>query len=417
LTLPLASDPDGDPIETIAWWDPADLPGNPAIRSELLADIDAVMAALGCTPDAPPSEGNEATCPCGTPVVYDEMNGWQHADGSISHDDGESVSDKMASIAKAGGSAAPPKAPMLDTRNLTGVWAEVYGRRNKLLARHQKAIAAAWDACIAELGSPAAVVRSFRSEAQLVAKSADPNRDWRKEAGTAAALAWLARLRKTKGYDALVAALEQAIAEGMAEGEADALALAADKAGKSGFDIGKAFRAALARLQGDPGISRQAQDAADSMVDGAAGDVGGTLADQAGQDGSEADMTGAADDTLSGGKSRSVELGTDWALYAAILAGAVALYQRATSGGQPAEGAPPGTGPEQPPAPPPPPVMILLNFVTAGDSRVCATCQGLADNGPYAPQDFPDYPHARCRCSAEAADDVPSSFFAAYLLS
>jgi 8-oxo-dGTP pyrophosphatase MutT (NUDIX family) len=122
------TDPDGDVdgAETIAWWNPADLPGNPAVRPELLADIDAVMAALGCGPataccgaqcctggcccgsggcqcgpDPMPADGDESTCPCGTPVVYDEMNGWQHDDGSISHDDGESVSDKMATVTKA----------------------------------------------------------------------------------------------------------------------------------------------------------------------------------------------------------------------------------------------------------------------------------------------------------------------------
>ena len=44
-----------------------------------------------------PHDGDESTCPCGTPVVYDWANGWQHADGSVSHDDGESVSDKMRS--------------------------------------------------------------------------------------------------------------------------------------------------------------------------------------------------------------------------------------------------------------------------------------------------------------------------------
>ncbi len=98
----LGSDPDGDVsgTETIAWWNPGDLPGNSAVRPELLADIDDVMAALGCTLDDP-AQGDEATCPCGTPVVYDEMNGWQHADGSISHDDGELVSDKMTVVAKA----------------------------------------------------------------------------------------------------------------------------------------------------------------------------------------------------------------------------------------------------------------------------------------------------------------------------
>jgi hypothetical protein len=36
-------------------------------------------------------------------VVYDEANGWQHADGSVSHGDGESVSDKMTAVAKSAG--------------------------------------------------------------------------------------------------------------------------------------------------------------------------------------------------------------------------------------------------------------------------------------------------------------------------
>lgn len=40
-------DPDGDVVEAIAFWDPMQLPGNPAVRPELLDNIDAVMAALG----------------------------------------------------------------------------------------------------------------------------------------------------------------------------------------------------------------------------------------------------------------------------------------------------------------------------------------------------------------------------------
>ena len=42
-----------------------------------------------------PHQGDRAACPCGTPAEYDELDGWQHADGSVSHEDGESVSDKM----------------------------------------------------------------------------------------------------------------------------------------------------------------------------------------------------------------------------------------------------------------------------------------------------------------------------------
>jgi 8-oxo-dGTP pyrophosphatase MutT (NUDIX family) len=50
-------DPDGDSIEAVAWWDPEVLLGNPAVRPELLANIDEVMAALGVTPgDSEPGE-------------------------------------------------------------------------------------------------------------------------------------------------------------------------------------------------------------------------------------------------------------------------------------------------------------------------------------------------------------------------
>jgi SPP1 gp7 family putative phage head morphogenesis protein len=44
LTNP--DDPDGDQVQALAWWDPAQLPGNPAVRTELAADMDAVLQAL-----------------------------------------------------------------------------------------------------------------------------------------------------------------------------------------------------------------------------------------------------------------------------------------------------------------------------------------------------------------------------------
>lgn len=40
-------DPDHDAVEAIAWWDPTLLPGNPAVRAELLENLDEVLAALG----------------------------------------------------------------------------------------------------------------------------------------------------------------------------------------------------------------------------------------------------------------------------------------------------------------------------------------------------------------------------------
>jgi 8-oxo-dGTP pyrophosphatase MutT (NUDIX family) len=67
-------DPDGDQVEAIAWWDPALLAGNPAVRPELLDSLDGVLAALGCTPAAGCCGagcceggccGGEAGCSCG----------------------------------------------------------------------------------------------------------------------------------------------------------------------------------------------------------------------------------------------------------------------------------------------------------------------------------------------------------------
>jgi 8-oxo-dGTP pyrophosphatase MutT (NUDIX family) len=39
-------DPDGDQVEAIAWWDVSQLPGNPALRRELMGDLDLVLNAL-----------------------------------------------------------------------------------------------------------------------------------------------------------------------------------------------------------------------------------------------------------------------------------------------------------------------------------------------------------------------------------
>jgi len=139
-------DPDGDCVEAVAWWDPTQLRDNPSVRPELLAALGDVLAALGdpnssgaacpcCSGSGEHGNGCEclhcdasgeaaggsgpvpcegaladvtvtdgiymSTCPCGTPVQYDDMDGWEHTDGSMGHEDGETVVDKMWSIAKA----------------------------------------------------------------------------------------------------------------------------------------------------------------------------------------------------------------------------------------------------------------------------------------------------------------------------
>ncbi len=61
----------------------------------------------------------------------------------------------------------------------------------------------------------------------------------------------------------------------------------------------------------------------------------------------------------------------------------------------------------------------LLDFLTAGDGLVCATCDQCADNGPYTIADYPGCQHPRCRCipSPTGGLTLPFGVFAAYLVS
>jgi len=278
----------------------------------------------------------------------------------------------------------------LDLGHLTGTWKTVYSRREKLLARHLKAVLAAWDACMADL-DPRVLVRRFRAVMDHTAEAVDTDRQWWKDAATTAAIGWLKGLYRTEGYPALVAAIEAAIRDGMAEGEADALALAASRQGRTGFRITKAFKAAYDRLDGDPGIGHQAADTIAAIAAGAASDAGRALAAQAGDGGSEDDMTSAVDDTLTGENARAPWSWTDWAVWAAIGAGATALFRLAGIGS--------------------------IAWYDVGDSRECQACMDNAAGSPYAAGSVPQFPaHIRCRCSLDAADSSPlSAFLAAYL--
>jgi hypothetical protein len=92
----------------------SDASGNAATsRDEPIAagiSTDLTKVVPGGSVKAAATPGQQATCPCGTPAVYDVTDGWQHADGSVSHDDGESVSEKMNR------EAAPPQETSLPGR-------------------------------------------------------------------------------------------------------------------------------------------------------------------------------------------------------------------------------------------------------------------------------------------------------------
>ena len=234
-------------------------------------------------------------------------------------------------------------------------------------------------------------MRDFRQDTGLVAKATGPEDRWRKDVATAAALAWLQRIDQTAGYAALVAAVEDAILAGMAEGEADALASAAARQGAGGLDLAAAFTAACQRLAGDPGISQRALETIEAIIAGAAADLGRLLAEEAAEGDSEQDMTGSVRDTVTG-VVRSVQAWLANNMWAALGAGVTGLLGLVSQGGGNA----------------------LVNW--ENDGNPCAACQDNAAGSPYAPEDIPDFPaHPRCQCELSPAGDVPSSFLAAFL--
>lgn len=72
-------DPDGDQIEAVTWWDPGQLPDNPAVRPELLGDIDCVMDALSAVAKAAAGPKGDA------PVNGGDWPGWDHDHRAAQH--------------------------------------------------------------------------------------------------------------------------------------------------------------------------------------------------------------------------------------------------------------------------------------------------------------------------------------------
>ena len=227
-----------------------------------------------------------------------------------------------------------PKVPKRERPGPEPVWGEIEQRRATLTRKHLKAVLATWNALAGTLDARA-LVRQYRAEVQPVAKYADPNRNKALEA----ALAWLAALYAKKGWAALLAAIEDAIRSGMAEGEADALAVAAARQGAGGIAIDRAFADAYGRLADDGDISRQAADAAARIIDGVAARVSGVLAG-APDDSSDDDVSGDVDDEVTGNDVEPATSRITDLIWGAIGAGLVWLCGYAGTSSSP----PPGAG-------------------------------------------------------------------------
>jgi hypothetical protein len=181
----------------------------------------------------------------------------------------------------------------------------------------------------------------------------------------------------------------------MAEGEADAMAAAAYQQHLGAFDTDAAFTAALATLQGDYGVTRQAQEATAGLIAAAAAGAARALAGQPDDSSEDADAEAVRGAVSSG--FGALGRAVDYVLWGAFGAGAVGLWKRAASaiGGLFSQ-------------------SVLVDWLDTASA--CILCQGNAAGSPYAPEDVPPFPaHGSCRCDLSSEAQLPLSWLAPFL--
>jgi hypothetical protein len=279
---------------------------------------------------------------------------------------------------------------------LEGVWADVFARQEALYARHARKARTAWRKAVAAL-DVAALVAAFRRQALMQGDGPAPGTDHEspqaaahrkrelRDLARSMAAGCLAGLNDQPDYTGLLAAITAALAAAAGEGTAAALGISAAGNGYDGFAWDKAAKDG--RSEPDQGtVTRWAAKIIAGAVAGlaaalTAGAVAGAPAEA---------MTAAASAVLR--KASSVTAFMDQAMASAASWAMGAAY--AALGG-----------------------ITLLDFVTAGDGKVCFRCQQCADDGPYTLRDYPGSQHPRCRCIPQPSGGLllPLGAFAAYL--
>jgi hypothetical protein len=260
---------------------------------------------------------------------------------------------------------------------LDGTWAIVFDRREQLIAAHTAIATAAWHDLLR--GALPVAVRTFRHAAGI-SESTKPS-DAVKTAALAAAAALMRMLPFGHGWQALRQALRDALAAGRAEGAVSAVAIAASRIGQIGLSWDIAFDDAYRALAHLDTIWIDADTWLGRLLDRATADLGRALARGAAGGASYEQMLADATDAIDTGDPDAVAFTVDWALSTGLSQGALALYDREGVAG--------------------------IDVLTAGDGRVCATCEDDEDNGPYRLDAAPALPeHPRCRCVYTAQFDL-----------
>lgn len=298
--------------------------------------------------------------------------------------------------------------------SLEGTWALVFDRRDQLAAAHTAAVTAIWRQLVH--GHLRTAVRAFRHAAVATAAASgmyyiesagfdgaddltllrtaeaarteednksNPGRF--KAAALDAARVILGGLVTDHAWDKLRRAVRNVIAAGRAEGAVDVIAVAAERTGRIGLDWDIAFDDAYRALGNLGDIWADTDGWLSRMLDRAAADLGRVLSDGAASGASYEDMVADALDALDSEDVGAVKFVVDWALNTGLARGALDLYAR--------EG------------------VQQVSWLTAGDDRVCVTCQSYEDKSPFPIMEFPAMPaHPWDRCVPSAEFDLGPAY-------
>ncbi|MBV6697445.1 hypothetical protein KV557_09945 [Kitasatospora aureofaciens] len=257
--------------------------------------------------------------------------------------------------------------PTLPLAALEGVWAAVYRHRDRLEAAAAEQVLAAWRLLAADLDLTA-VMTALRQQLGEASPAAERRRHVQ-QVTAAAVLAQLAALTRRPAWAALIAALTAILRQGRAAGRHAGHAVMDDDPDQLADDDGEVPD------DGDPAEdTAAAYTVTAAALRGTAQTIAGTLLSGVEQGDDERAMQGQADASLTAGTAWSLAAVT--ASAAAFTTGLVDAYLR--------------RGVQQ------------LDYVTAGDGRVCPTCSNAEDRSPWPANSAPLPPlHPRCRCTLQ----------------
>ncbi|MQS14513.1 hypothetical protein F7Q99_20145 [Streptomyces kaniharaensis] len=258
------------------------------------------------------------------------------------------------------------RAPTLALGRLAGTWAAVYRRRDQLEADASEQVLAAWRAVAAGLDL-ADIVTVLRDQVGPAETADQDRRRHLRQVTAAAVLARLAALARRPAWPGLITAITSVLRR-------------ARKAGRSAAD-------AVIDDTGDTDLPDDGDDLNDPDEDlvaaytitaaalrGTAQTIASNLLSAAEQGDDEQAMQDQADADLTTGAAWSIAAAT--ASAAAFTTGMADAYQTRD--------------------------VQQLDYVTAGDGRVCAACSNVEDRNPHPANSVPLPPlHPRCRCTLQ----------------